>query len=149
MNNFAIIENDRVSNVIVSHTTPPGVTSVEIEGGQVSKGWGYTGSTFYEPLYYNVGAEDLNISGSDTISLSLNRSLSNTLDSGSYNCGSHIVISNFIHDNVDNTITFTATTASHATISSEAIFEFNNNLTDTLGYEWGLSPFTITVQETK
>tara|TARA_R110000803_G_scaffold66281_1_gene127686 strand:+ start:736 stop:1191 length:456 start_codon:yes stop_codon:yes gene_type:complete len=149
MKHFAIIKNDRVLNTIVSPTPLPDVTSVEITAGQVSKGYGYTGSVFYEPINYQVGSEDLNISGSDTISLLLNRSLSSTLDSSSYNCTNYIEISNFVHDNVANTIIFTATTASHSNINDCGVFEFNDSLTDTLGFKWDLNPFNITVIENK
>ena len=145
MKTFAIIKNDRVSNIVTSTEAPLDATSVEITLGSVSKGFGYTGSTFYEPLNLQINSEDLIISGSDTISLLLNRELNSVLDTSSFTCEGIVDISDFVHDNANHTITFTATTASNSNVGDEAEFKFNNALTDNLGYEWDLNPFTIQI----
>tara|TARA_R110000803_G_scaffold19755_1_gene51426 strand:+ start:835 stop:1275 length:441 start_codon:yes stop_codon:yes gene_type:complete len=145
MKTFALIQNDRVSNVIISNTTPSNVTSVETIGTQVSKGYGYTSSTFYEPVDIALNSAELEISSSNNIHLLLNRSLSSTLNTSSFTCDDKITVSNFVHDNVNNTITFTATTSSTAMVKENALFKWNGNVTDTFGWEWKLSTLDFNI----
>tara|TARA_R110000803_G_scaffold111691_1_gene180136 strand:- start:209 stop:706 length:498 start_codon:yes stop_codon:yes gene_type:complete len=164
MKKFAIIDNfNRVSNVLVSETTLPGVTSVEvIRSANVSIGYGYTGSTFYPPISTNVNQTPnpelafykdilLNSSSSYSASIEINlpRELNGVLDS------SHLIsnnlaldISNFTHNNNTYQITFDLVTSSNAADYLQDDLELvwgSGSVTDSFGWEWDLTPISIQI----
>lgn len=159
MKKFAIISNsNRVSNIITSETAPSGVTSVEIVDNNVSKGYGYTNSTFYPPvtsewhqtpLPDGVNA-DLGIglnsysSYSASVEIYLHRELNETLSSTFLIPDSNVDISNFTHDNENYKITFDVVTSSNAA-SGDFSIEYSGVVTDEFGWEWDLSPIPIVI----
>tara|TARA_R110000803_G_scaffold136950_3_gene203971 strand:- start:873 stop:1334 length:462 start_codon:yes stop_codon:yes gene_type:complete len=149
MNKYAIIESNKVINVIIKPEEPTEGTFVDITTNTlpISTDWIHTSSNFYPPLNFNKTTPSIisDDSLSTSVSCSFNRDC-DPITSGDISSSEQgkIDISDVNWDSSNNILSFTATTGSNfAWGEGEHHVDFNSLHQDSFGFSWGLKSIVI------
>jgi len=152
MNKYAIIEGDKVVNIIFSNTPPTEVTSIELSGsvpGGISRDWKYDtdSNTFIKPLKADGDRPFAEIDG-QIASISFNKSIPEYSSSKITYDSDRITISNYTWVGSDNRAEFTITPASSSSLNAgENIILNLAPHTDSDGYTWNLGGINFELVE--
>jgi hypothetical protein len=152
MNKYALIEGDKVTNIIVSNEPPTDVTSIEISGSLsigVSRDWKYdsTSNTFIKPLKAGGDRPFAEIDG-QIASISFNKSIPEYSSSKITYDSDQITISNYTWIDSDNRAEFIITLAPSSSLNvGENIILNLAPHTDSDGYTWNLGGISFELVE--